>query len=306
MYGRNSYNELCGGEGNFTEYKYLAYFLSSEQMVNAENPIKYKVCTNVCPTDYLLYSDYLYIVENNDTVYHLPYLDMRNDTYEENKLSVVNFKNLTNLYEVYDKISSLSTYDNILIPSIEIFNRCIPDLEIFGLGNWSDRLQGGVDFSARVYQSIKQSIGIIMMIGGIALGLTFAWLLFTYLFTGIFIWCTVILSIILLGGTTGFSWYIYYQADANAIRSSLLDTKNPYVNKYLYNRKAFLIISIILSVVFLITVLFFFLARKRINFGIRIVKEAGRAVMKYPLLSIIPLIQYIIIIGITIFFALIF
>ncbi|KAL6599651.1 DUF580-domain-containing protein [Neocallimastix sp. 'constans'] len=306
LYGRNSYKNLCGSE-NYEDYKYVAYVLSTEQMIRAENPVKYKVCANVCPGDYLLYSKDLYIEENNQTVYYLANLDFRNETYQENYLSVVNFKNLTNYYEINEKVKKLSEYDNLFVPSVSVFNRCIPDLEIFGLGSWSEGLQGGVDFSTRVYQSVLDSIDIILMVAGISLGLTFIWLIFTYFFTGIFIWCSVILSIVASGAVTVFSWYIYTQSDdEEAIRSSILNTNNPYVNKYLYNKKAFLIISIILSILFVIEVLFFIFARKRISFGIKIVKEAGKAVMKYPFLSLIPLIQFILIIILTVFFSLIF
>jgi len=54
------------------------------------------------------------------------------------------------------------------------------------------------------------------------------------------VWITVILSILALGGATLFSWYIYKQSRVKEIRSTILDTNNPYVNKYLYNEKFFL------------------------------------------------------------------
>jgi len=87
-------------------------------MIRAENPVKYKVCANVCPGDYLLYSKDLYIEENNQTVYYLANLDFRNETYQENYLSVVNFKNLTNYYEINEKVKKLSEYDNLFVPSV--------------------------------------------------------------------------------------------------------------------------------------------------------------------------------------------
>jgi len=309
MYGRNSYGELCGA-GNFSDYKYITYIMGSKEMINAENPIKYKVCSNQCTTDYLLYNNNTHITVNNETIYHLSYLDLRNDTYKSNNLMKVELKNKTDIYEIYDTINSVSKYDNILIPSVDVFNRCIPSLEILGLGDWSDTLQGGVDLSTRIYQSVINSVNIILIAAGIALGLTFLWLILTYLLTGVFVWCSVLLTIAAVGGVTFVSWYIYVKADENgseeAIRESFLNTNNPYVNKYLYNKKAFLVISIILSIIFLLTVLFFILARKRIMFGIKVIKEAGKAVMKYPLLSFIPLIEYIFIIILTVFFASIF
>jgi len=200
-----------------------------------------------------------------------------------------------------------STYDNYLVPSINIFNRCIPDLEIFGFGVVSDSLQGGVSFTSRVYQSVINSIDIILMEGGIAFGLTFIWLIFTYFFTGVFIWITVIVSIVALGGVTGFSWFIYFKAkNPEGVRNTILDTDNPYVNRYLYNSTVFLVLSIILSIVFVFTFFFFLFAKKRINLGIKIVEEAGKAVMKYPFLTVIPLLQFIFIVCLTIYFAFIF
>ncbi|ORX45760.1 DUF580-domain-containing protein [Piromyces finnis] len=311
FYGRNSAGELCGS-GNYTDYKYIAYFMSTEQVKNAENPIKYKVCANYCPEDYLLYEGDLYKIDpnTNETLSYIPYMDIRNTTYEKNHLLDVrkNFENKT-IYEVYDKISTLYKYDNYLIPSVNVFNRCIPDLSVFGIdigrNTWSDMLQGGINFSSRIFQSVLNSLDIILMEAGIALGLTAAWLLFTYYFTGLFVWITVILSIIAIGCATLFSWYIYMKAGADEI-PVILDTKNPYVNKYLYNEKFFLVLSIILSIVFFIIILFFLFARKRINLAIKIIKESGKAIKKYPLLSLIPLIQYIMIIIIIIYFVLIY
>lgn len=119
MYGRNSAGELCGS-GNFTDYKYVAYFFSTEQMLNAENPIKYKVCTNFCPSNYLLYEDDLFVNDptTNETISYVPYLDINNSTYEENHLIDVEdkFKN-KDLYEIYELTSKMSQYDNYLIPS---------------------------------------------------------------------------------------------------------------------------------------------------------------------------------------------
>jgi len=308
-YGTNSASELCG-TGNYTEYKYLSYFLSTEEMVQANPmPVKYKVCTNICSQDYLLYTGDLYVVDEstNETTSYISYLDLRNSSYHDNNLMVVNFTD-KNLYEIYDMAMKISDYDNYLVPSVDVFNRCIPNLRRFGdkLSNIADQLQGGVSFASRVYQSTVKNVGVIIMEGGIALGLTFIWLILTYFFTGIFIWVMVITSMIALGGATCFSWYIYSQANVDAIRSSILDTKNPYVNKYLYNAKFFLVLSIVLSVIFVIALFFFLFAKKRINLGIKIIEEAGKAILKYPSLPVIPLIQFILITGLTIFFALIF
>jgi len=86
-------------------------------MVNGDNPIKYRVCSNVCPTDYLHFAGNLYTEDNgrNETIF-ISHLDMRNETYQENHLSIVNFTD-KNLYEIYNMAKAYSTYDNYLVPS---------------------------------------------------------------------------------------------------------------------------------------------------------------------------------------------
>ena len=87
-------------------------------MVNGDNPIKYRVCSNVCPTDYLHYSGDLFGMNEalNETMF-ISHLDMRNITYTENHLTVVNFTD-KNPYEIYDMAKKFSSYDNYLVPSI--------------------------------------------------------------------------------------------------------------------------------------------------------------------------------------------
>ncbi len=88
-------------------------------MLKAENPIKYKVCSNVCPTDYLHYAGDLYTVDEatNNTIF-LSFLDMRNTTYAKNNLTIVDFSEDKDLYEIYETAQAYSKYDNYLAPSI--------------------------------------------------------------------------------------------------------------------------------------------------------------------------------------------
>jgi len=184
-----------------------------------------------------------------------------------------------------------------------VLNRCVPTqlLAIAVDGSTSTTTNpdaATTDLNARavaneIWADIMATWRIILIACGMAIVISFVWLLVIRWFAPLVVWTTIIISTIGLWAATAYFWYSYY-CSINAVTAQLrLYSGNTHIDSALYNQQTLLALSIIFSVIALSLTVIAMLARQRIKLAIAVIVEASKALRSMPALLFVPFIKNI-------------
>ncbi|KAJ3130193.1 hypothetical protein HK098_005440 [Nowakowskiella sp. JEL0407] len=166
---------------------------------------------------------------------------------------------------------------------------------------------------AKIFQDVIQSWPIILASCGIALLISFIWLILLQYFAGFFVWITLTLALSsswILGAAFLYSWYIIASSAPNSsvqnvswiprssapiiqINSLHGSNESKVIDQVLYNELLLLILGIILlSIAFLLS-LCTCCCLRRIKIAIKLIKETAKATASMPSILLVPLFKYI-------------
>ncbi|KAJ3340207.1 hypothetical protein HDU93_007297 [Gonapodya sp. JEL0774] len=169
-----------------------------------------------------------------------------------------------------------------------------------------------VDLSARetvaiIFQDIQLTWKYILISAGVAIGISFVWLVIMQLFTSAFVWMTILAGQGLVTAIAGYLGWAYYQVYVQgrswpivgiAANDQLSYKVQDFVRSNVYNQNLLLALAIACAVVAF--VLFFLLvwARKRIGLAVNLIQEAAKALRAVPMCLVWPVFKYILLVGI--------
>ncbi|XP_021343598.1 choline transporter-like protein 1 isoform X3 [Mizuhopecten yessoensis] len=185
-----------------------------------------------------------------------------------------------------------------VLASIPLLNRCVPKhltklanqtlIRLFDSLNDSDLFQKVL---SDLYTSWKE----MMVLCFVALGFAVLMVLLIRFFAAFIVWVIMALAIVGSVVATVFLWWTY--ADIKSDMDLKKETKRiPLLDVEVDNEKAFLIFSIIATVLTVILLLILLVMRKRIALVVTLFKEAGECVQAMPCLLIQPLWTFLILI----------
>lgn len=191
--------------------------------------------------------------------------------------------------------------------SISILHRCVPDFRSMGAIDKNDTVGSVLDIQdikkkfievfelddlfRRVLSDIYVCWKELIILCCVAVVIAFIMVLLMRFLASVIVWLIVIVAVIgsLVG--TGFLWWTYVQEHQQHNRETVYV---PVFGIDLENEKAFLIFSIIATVLTVILLLILFVMRKRISLVVALFHEAGKCLVAMPLLLIQPLWTFII------------
>ncbi|ORZ33107.1 plasma-membrane choline transporter-domain-containing protein [Catenaria anguillulae PL171] len=159
------------------------------------------------------------------------------------------------------------------------------------------------EMATKISQTLADSWPVILGMSGVALVISFVWLLLLNFFAGPLVWLTVILANISMGAITAFVW-----SNWNAVRTGgqVRLTGNSTLDTQMYNQTTLLIIGVITGVVFAVIFLISIAARRRIKLAIVIIRETSKAVRVMPMIFLFPVFKYVFTTGLFAFFVAVF
>ncbi|GAB6031527.1 hypothetical protein CHUAL_009296 [Chamberlinius hualienensis] len=302
----DSYGNICG-VGKFAKQKYLFYF----DMTTCASPTSWlvcptsQVCVSRCPNytfaaanpqaDLVKYRDYLICkyninVEQYSTNGELQKLISNGDCapYYLPSSSVVRrcLPNLVN--QTVDTFVDVAGYavttltDNNVVTATVLKNA---EKILYGLNNV--RNVGDMVFSDFKESWVMMAVGI-----GLAMALSFLWIMLIRLLGGLMVWFTLIAMFVIFSAGCGFSFYKYKQlANVPGSESKFILTTD--FNYYLQLRDTWLAFGIIAAVFLFIVLLIVIFLRKRIAIAIQLINESSKAVAQISLSLFFPIFPFI-------------
>jgi len=174
--------------------------------------------------------------------------------------------------------------------TIEVLNRCIPDLsnqELANLGDISDKILSVENWFTRVVHDVAELWWLILACIGGAFVVGWFWLFFVRCFVGVISYFMIFLCFCCLLALSVYTW-------------SISDNLNLDADNILYNftddnglRRALKILRIVCVVITVVYFLMIVFLRKRIKLAIAVIKEASTALRKSPCLTIFPFFQFL-------------
>lgn len=195
--------------------------------------------------------------------------------------------------------------------------KCVPDLGI-GSPNFNSSTMGdakafnaALDFAANPAGAAGAAMGKIVQYWVViaasvivALVLGFIWLIFLRLFVGVMVWCTVVGLLLFLIILTIFAWEkaglisiakVSNQV-TNTVGTSSVDTTQ-YTSQVTsgleIDQTTAKVLASIISVVTIVYFLLFCVFMQRIRIAVQVIKEAAKAVGAMPFLVLYPLVTFI-------------
>eukprot|EP00163_Fabomonas_tropica_P017466 TRINITY_DN3101_c0_g1_i2.p1 TRINITY_DN3101_c0_g1~~TRINITY_DN3101_c0_g1_i2.p1 ORF type:complete len:576 (-),score=200.56 TRINITY_DN3101_c0_g1_i2:392-2119(-) len=173
--------------------------------------------------------------------------------------------------------------------SSPIARRCVPGNASLLTQELSDQVAKYNDFFTRTYSDLQRGYQWIIASGFIAMVLGFIWLLLLRLLAGIMVWFTIIATWLLCAA---FSAWLYLEGKDRVDRAAVMDPKDEDFER---NAKAIQITSyVVIGITFILLVVILFMY-KRIQIAIGIIKHAGRALNKMPTIVLIPVVSFVIV-----------
>ncbi|KAM8952767.1 choline transporter-like protein 4 [Pelodytes ibericus] len=302
IYPRNSTGMYCGigpneGKPYVLYYNLLKCITGQNILVSAMNGLQCpttQVCVAECPSDFRWPT----LSTNPDLVYNKAYCQPG--------------VNLTNKSVL--EIADLELCPVFVVPSTPFFNRCFPKINLTFPSNFEINGQKGNESQSditkaaseilnsfnfqnlgkKIFEDFAKSWSYILIALGIAMVVSFLFLVLLRFTAGILVWVLIIGVL----GVTGYGIYhCYMEYDTlNKSGQSISDvglTTN--LGVYLNVKETWLAILIILAVVEVVLLLLLLFLRKRILIAIALIKEASKAIghimssLFYPIVTFVLL-----------------
>ena len=330
IYPSNSRGEICG-RGQHAERPNLYFYDLSKCLIGlgCSTP---QVCVAECPDRPASLWAYALALENGlqdkfahfDIEYQKQFCDadITQEQWDDIKLNGTELKRLIDGRRC----------PSYMLSSKPLVGRCVPDFQTDKPGNQSvtdedgNNLMNGGDneifdfdtakqmiknivdilnlsgFSEKVWADLVSSKWMILAGEGVGVLIAFIWIFLMRFIAGIMVWLSLLLTIGLLGLSTGYTWIKYdsFQAgtpgitDVNPIEegfSIYLQLKDTWL--------AFFIISIVLLVIVLLVTLFL---RKRIGLAIALIAESSKAVGSIMSSVFFPILTFLLQLGVMAWF----
>ncbi|XP_054160614.1 choline transporter-like protein 5 [Oppia nitens] len=320
IYPTDSYGDICG-RGQYHDRPYLFFFNLLKCAKNLNHKIfdrcdTPQVCVSQCPTQTF-------------SLYQLNRLD------ERYKSLIICKYNITATNENFKQLINDDKCAGIYFKSEPFAGRCIPSLltmsgqiltdEMTSGGNLMDNTNTAIDLKKikdtnqaivlllnaqqvgyKIIQDLRQTFSWIIIGFGLAMLISFLWIVCMQWFAHLMIWFSI-LAVIVLN-----SCGLYYAVNRYTTLSSET-TAEPLVNvsskksvnydfrksmdnnldSYLANRDTWFAFSIICAIVLFILILVLLFLRKRIKLAIALIVEASRAVSCVKSSLFFPVIPYL-------------
>ena len=207
-----------------------------------------------------------------------------------------------------------------LFPSKPFLGRCIPDLSVNTtksnqpLSSILLRKKNTVDVNVRmgtehVLEELKaHSLGqklladlaldwwLLLLAVLAASVLSFIWIVLLQLAAGVIVYCTIVLSCLILMAGTGFAFYNFYlklkEGETFVDEVFTVPSVDKIVDHYL-DKDTWLTIAIIMAVITVVILLVLMFLLKRIRIAVLLIKEASRAVRSACCTLIFPILPFL-------------
>jgi len=281
-YGTDTFGNLCGTNnvGQF-DGAIDATALQSLQWLKPWDSSSPKICVKACTPDYATDDAYKYIT----CAYGSSFRPTSN----------------SDAATAFQSASPPPCFWSL--PSYTVLNRCIPKALVQVAANGAQSAANGSDaatddLNARavaneIWGDLIATWRIILIACGIAIVLSFFWLIVIRWFAPFVVWTTVWLASVGMVTATAYFWYSYYCTIKSVPAQLRLYSGNSNIDSAVYNQRTLLAISTILSVITGFLIVFVLAARKRIKLAIAVIAEASKALRAMPSLLFVPFLKNI-------------
>lgn len=129
------------------------------------------------------------------------------------------------------------------------------------------------EFGEKIFGDLQRIWWLILICLVVAMVVAFLWILLMQWISGVMIWLSIFLSILLLAAGAAFCWWKWWQLKSGQGTSFQITTR---WDSYLQMTDTWLGFAIIFSVAFLIISLIILFLRNRIRIAIALIKESSR------------------------------
>ncbi|KAH6587728.1 hypothetical protein BASA50_011332 [Batrachochytrium salamandrivorans] len=291
LYSRDSEGNLCGVSANvpdssrdLSNQPYLAFY-------DLDLPNAYRRCVSQCPTDTQSLNS---LICQYDT-------DPAPTASNQVKLALIASGNCT--------MTSAST---------EALNRCVPNVLLSSsvvtgasitnttaLTIWASTLVTDLNretFVAMLFQQLGLNWWIILVSLSITIGLSYAWTFLLVAMSRTIVWATLLLTLSLTWGASGFFLYMFMCLKYNNI--SPLSATISAVGGY-YTTSTLLVVTCVCFIISTSISIATIVLRKTISLAIRIIVETSKSFRKLHILSVTPLVKLSVVIFLGLYTAII-
>ena len=318
IYPSNSEGEICG-RGAHTDKPYLLFFdLSrcarlSSALSGCPTPQVAHKLSLVC----LLISDYFQVCVSSCPKTYWSFHQGKSPEVEQfcTGLNSGEFQQASNISHLVKQRKC----PGYLLNSTVVLGRCVPNFGLDSSKNVpgtptaapsSEEIKMAKEGNKYLWESLQlRSYGeklladlaldwwVLLIALLLACILSFLWIVLMRLAAGPIIWMTIILSVLVLLGVTGFSFYKYFEKRENQKSGSLDDIFvapgiDQIVNHY-FDQDTWLTIGVVMAVISLVIILVLLFLSKRITIAVKLIEEASKAVGQNMTTLVFPVFPFL-------------
>jgi solute carrier family 44 protein 1 (choline transporter-like protein) len=197
--------------------------------------------------------------------------------------------------------------------SVSLLNRCVPDVaklaasvpdQIKNVTSGIYAFLNADDIFRRVLSDLYSSWKEMLVLCFVALGIALLMVLCIRYLASVVVWIIVVLAAVGSIAGTAFLWWTYYDTKTGLDADENLDI--PLLSVDISNEKAFLVFSIIATVLTVILLLILLVMRTRIALTVALFHEAGKCIADTPLLLLQPVWTFLFLMIFFVFWIVIF
>ncbi|CAD5113685.1 DgyrCDS2846 [Dimorphilus gyrociliatus] len=148
------------------------------------------------------------------------------------------------------------------------------------------------EYGVKIYQDVRASWWLILVGLGLAMLLSFIWIVLMRWLAGVIVWLTILLFVGLFGFATGYCGYRYWQMKDDPEHEGSLEFSTN-LSYYTNLSKTWLALAIIAGIFLLIILILLIFLRSRIRIAISLIKASSRAIGNMVFTLFWPIIPFL-------------